>query len=49
MLGSFEELEFIGKEKSAWTLEAFGSEGDVSDLVDILEDARLPDPMLENP
>jgi hypothetical protein len=40
-----QELEFIGKEKCARSLEAYWNRGDVSDLVDILEAARLPDPM----
>ena len=44
-----QELEFTGREKNARSLEAYWMNEDIGDLVDILEDARLPEPMLDNP
>ena len=42
-----DELEFIGKESWARTLETYWRDRDISDLIDILEAAQFPDPMPE--
>ena len=44
-----DELEFIGKERAATSLQGYWNERDIVVLSQILDFAQFPDPMPEDP